>query len=111
VQGQAWPIFERDPTVGVASQTTWWVASPDRPVKIDVTSDGGRHWHETPAVGLPAAPDDLYALDATHGWATVTTSVASASPPAEFGKNYTVEVYRTSNAGRSWTHINLPQSG
>ena len=37
-----WPSAPRA-TVSIASPTTWWVAS-NRTGRIDVTSDGGRHW-------------------------------------------------------------------
>ncbi len=105
-QAQPWPVFDRYPTVAVASATTWWVLSPTNPVRVDVTVDAGRHWRSLSAAGLPAAPDAVHAIDSTHAWATVTTTVGAA-PTDGTANNYKVEVYATSDGGNNWTPVML----
>lgn len=104
--GQPWPVFDRYPTVAVASPTTWWVVSPTNSVRVDVTIDAGRHWRSLSAAGLPGAPDAVHAVDSAHGWATVTTT--SRVPHGDGTANsYKVEVYATSDGGDHWTPVRL----
>lgn len=99
---QNWPTFGRYPNIAVASATTWWLLTPAEPVRVEVTTDAGRHWTSLPAAGLPGPPDDLHAIDDSHAWATVTSPVTGAAG------NYTVEVYATSDGGKHWTPLILP---
>lgn len=109
-QGQPWPVFDRDPTVAVASATTWWVLSPTNPVRVEVTIDAGRHWTSLSAAGLPGAPDAVHAIDVAHAWATVTTTVGAHHTDGT-DNNYKVEVYATSDGGNHWAPVMLPPGG
>lgn len=103
--------------VGLASQTAGpcvsvgprqWVTDPPTTAKmIDgrsgwaagplSTNDGGSHWTAAfpPSIPRRAPINDIYFLDARHGWVAETSS-ASASCVDQ------LVIFRTSDGGRSW---------
>lgn len=66
------------------------------------TSDGGRTWASSSAMGLPGAPESLTMVDAQHGWALVGMNVCLT-----FKSNCSsrTALYATTDGGSTWTQL------
>ena len=86
-------LWPSDPmaTVSIASPTTWWVAS-GRLGRIDVTSDGARHWVSRPSLDGWCAVSRLTAGSAALAWVT---------PRSERD----APLYETRDGGRTWLPV------
>jgi photosystem II stability/assembly factor-like uncharacterized protein len=77
--------------------TTGWAAGEDTN-RVLRTVDGGRHWDDVTPHGVRAGTWIPYFLDASIAW------VASSVQPGSGSTDYSVDIYRTSDGGRSWQH-------
>ena len=89
-----WPSDPRA-TVSIASPTTWLVVS-NRLGRVDVTSDGGRHWrsHGSPLNGW-CQVSGLTAGSAALAW--ITPKQSRGAP-----------LYETRDGGRTWPPVVFP---
>ncbi|MHB8458553.1 MAG: WD40/YVTN/BNR-like repeat-containing protein [Candidatus Limnocylindrales bacterium] len=79
--------------------------------RLWATADGGSTWRNaTPPGGFATAVSD-YLLgvdfaDAAHGWVAINEAFTSGSD-ASYGR---VDIWRTTDGGRSWTKAQLPKA-
>ena len=78
---------------------TIWVGASTGPVTL--TRDGGATWTDVTAPDMPNGPRVNVAVEASH----VDPATAYVAIDNHFAGDYGVYVYRTRDAGRTWTRI------
>ena len=82
----------------MTSASVGWAAgsTTDRILR---TTDGGAHWEDVTPRRVRPSTWTTFFLDADHAW--LASSLQPGSPTGDF----TVEVYRTADGGRSWQQV------
>ncbi len=75
--------------------TTGWAAGSGTN-RILRTADGGSHWDDAGPRGAQPGNWTTFFLDANNAW------VASSLQPGSGSADYSVEIYRTADGGRTW---------
>jgi photosystem II stability/assembly factor-like uncharacterized protein len=94
------------PLAGLSDPTHGWAVTGAR---LLVTADAGATWRDaTPPGGFATADADrllgVAFADAMHGWVAINGAFTSPSDPG-YGR---VDIWRTSDGGRSWSRSRLP---
>jgi photosystem II stability/assembly factor-like uncharacterized protein len=94
------------PLAGLSDPTHGWAVTGGR---LLVTADAGATWRDTtPPGGFATADSDrllgVAFADAMHGWVAINGAFTSPSDPG-YGR---VDIWRTSDGGRSWSSSRLP---
>lgn len=94
------------PLAGLNDPTHGWAVTGGR---LLVTADAGATWRDaTPPGGFATADADrllgVAFADARHGWVAINGAFTSPSDPS-YGR---VDIWRTSDGGRSWSRSRLP---
>jgi photosystem II stability/assembly factor-like uncharacterized protein len=88
----------------LTAQAAWiaWQAGPNQPIKIQHTSDGGVSWQTATINNITGglAEDTLRFINPQQGWLLTSE--------AEGMLHYTVNIYRTTDGGQSWTNVSNP---
>ena len=82
-----------DPNTGWAAGST-----TDRILR---TVDGGAHWNDVTPHGARLGNWTTFFLDANHAW------LASSLQPGSDSSDFSVQLYRTSDGGRSWQPVSM----
>jgi photosystem II stability/assembly factor-like uncharacterized protein len=94
VSGSPYPLLS--PVIfQMVDAKSGWVAGEDTN-RILRTTDGGVHWNDVTPRGARAGGWITAFLDANHAW------IASSLQPGSGSTDFSVEIYRTSDGGRSW---------
>ncbi|HEY5629254.1 MAG TPA: YCF48-related protein [Candidatus Limnocylindrales bacterium] len=93
---------------GMVNALNGWAVTSSR---LWVTADGGKTWRDaTPPGGLASPSAELLLgvafADAQHGWVALNEAFVSASDPS-YGR---VDIWRTSDGGRTWAKTQLPRA-
>jgi photosystem II stability/assembly factor-like uncharacterized protein len=83
----------------VADARVWWIVAGRLQQTVQITRDGGRHWHTVVATGLPTrlcAVASLSAANARVAWAI-----------ARYGGGDSTALFQTRDSGSSWKHVRL----
>ena len=108
VQWQANPGPTIDPAVakvdddGMTKTGVIWAL---RDTTLDISTDNGRTWRESPLPpntrGSDNSIEDVAVADADHAWVAVNHTPASAGTPPSKTVT-TIAIYRTSDGGSTW---------
>lgn len=89
---------------GLTDPEHGWAVSAQR---LQVTADGGSTWRDvTPPGGFVTGLLGVDFVDAAHGWVALNEAFTSASD-ASYGR---VDIWRTTDAGRTWAKTRLPKA-
>jgi len=88
--------FVRYVPTSIVSPNVWWIAEGRTHPFVTVTTNAGKSWRvSVPSHPLHAAPGEISATDAQHGWLTT------------WSPNNRV-LYTTSDGGETWSRLSLP---
>ena len=97
------------PLTGVASMhmisdSMGWAAGSGTD-RILRTTDGGDHWNDVTPSNARLGNWATFFLDADNAW------LASSLQPGSPTNDFSIEIYRTSDGGRTWLHVGTATAG
>jgi len=97
VSGTPNPLRPPDSMHAINTTTAWAAGSGAN--QIIRTTDGGAHWDDVTPTSARAGNWITYFLDANNAW------LASSLQPGSGSPDFSVEIYRTTDGGRTWQHV------
>jgi len=91
------PLLPPDSMHAINATTAWAAGSGTN--QIIRTTDGGAHWDNVTPTSARAGTWITYFLDANNAW------LASSLQPGSGSPDFSVEIYRTADGGRTWQHV------
>jgi photosystem II stability/assembly factor-like uncharacterized protein len=88
----------------MVNASTGWAAGSGTD-RILRTTDGGDHWNDVTPKNARLGNWATFFLDANNAW------LASSLQPGSPTKDFSVEIYRTSDGGSTWLHVGTPSPG
>jgi photosystem II stability/assembly factor-like uncharacterized protein len=95
--GGPYPLLPPDSMHAINATTAWAAGSGTN--QIIRTTDGGAHWDNVTPTSARAGTWITSFLDANNAW------LASSLQPGSGSPDFSVEIYRTADGGRTWQHI------